>query len=182
MEKIYRPSWDAYFMALAKLAASRATCVSRACGCLIVRDKQILSTGYVGSMPGVTHCIDEGECYRRSIGAADAGKYDFCRSIHAEANAVALAAKAGVSLAGGTAYMTLFPCYSCTKLLVRAGIKEIVYELEYGSKDQERDKHWKEAFEGTDVKVRQLHLSEKEKKFFCEFIKNITSERRLKSQ
>lgn len=182
MQKFYRPSWDAYFMALAKLAASRATCVSRPSGCLIVRDKQILSTGYVGSMPGVAHCIDEGECYRRSIGAADAGKYDFCRSIHAEANAVALAAKAGLSIDGGTAYMTLFPCYSCTKLLVRAGIKEIVYELEYGSKDRERDKHWKEAYEGTDVKVRQLRLADKEKKFFCEFIKNITSERRLTSQ
>lgn len=181
-KRIIRPSWDAYFMALAKLAASRATCISRPSGCLIVRDKQILSTGYVGSMPGIAHCIDEGRCYRRSIGAADAGKYDFCRSIHAEANAVALAAKTGVGLNGGTAYMTLFPCYSCTKLLVRAGIKEIVYELEYGSKNKERDKHWKEAYEDTDIKVRQLLLYEKEKRFFCGFIKNITSERRLESQ
>lgn len=182
MQKIIRPSWDVYFLALAKLAASRDTCLSRPSGCVIVKDKQILSTGYVGSMPGVTHCIDEGRCYRRSIGAADAGKYDFCRSIHAEANAVALAAKAGVSLDGGTAYMTLFPCYTCTKLLVRAGIKEIVYELSYASKDKKRDKHWKEAYGGTGVKTRQLLLSEKEKNFFCEFIKNITSERRLESR
>jgi len=169
-------------MALAKLAASRATCLSRHCGCVIVREKQIISTGYVGSMSGVTHCIDEGKCYRRSIGAADAGKYDFCRSIHAEANAVALAAKAGVSLDGGTAYVTLFPCYTCTKLLVRAGIKEIVYELDYASKDKKRDKHWKEVYQDTRIRVRQLLLSEEEKKFFCAFIKNITSERKLKSQ
>jgi len=168
-------------MALAKLAASRATCVSRPSGCLIVRDKQIISSGYVGSMPGVAHCIDDGKCYRRSIGASDSGKYDFCRSIHAEANAVALAAKAGVSLDGTTAYMTLFPCYSCTKLLVRAGIKEIIYELEYGSKDKNRDRHWKEAYDETDIKVRHLELTEKEKAFFCGFIKNITSERRLES-
>jgi dCMP deaminase len=181
MQKIDRPSWDAYFMALAKIAASRATCVSRLAGCVMVKDKQVVSTGYNGSMPGVAHCIDEGECYRRSIGAADAGKYDFCRSIHAEANAVALAAKAGVSLNSGTAYTTLFPCYSCTKLLVRAGVKEIVYELDYSSKDEKRDKHWKEAYDDTNLAVRQLLLSEKEKKFFCEFIKNITSERRLKS-
>lgn len=182
MSKFDRPSWDAYFMALAKLAASRATCVSRQTGCVIVRDKQILSSGYVGSMPGVAHCIDEGKCYRRSIGASDAGKYDFCRSIHAEANAVALAAKTGVSLDGATAYMTLFPCYSCTKLLVRSGIKEIIYELEYGSKDEKRDKHWKEAYEDTNIKVRQFTLDDKDKAFFSGFIKNITSERRIESQ
>jgi dCMP deaminase len=181
MKKIERPSWDAYFMALAKLAASRSTCVSRPAGCVIIRDKQILSTGYIGSMPGVTHCTDEGHCYRRSIGASDSGKYDFCRSIHAEGNAVALAAKTGVSLDGGTAYMTLFPCYSCTKLMIRAGIKEIIYELEYDSKAKERDKHWKEAYKGTDIVVRKFDLNEAEKKFFCNFINKITSERRLES-
>ena len=60
-----RPSWDAYFLALAKLAASRSTCLSRPTGCVIIRDKQVLSTGYNGSMPGVPHCSDEGVCYRR---------------------------------------------------------------------------------------------------------------------
>ena len=116
--KIIRPSWDAYFMALAKLAASRSTCLSRPTCCAIVKDKQVVSTGYNGSMPGVPHCSDEGQCYRRSIQAEDAGKYDFCRSIHAEANAVALASRMGVKLDGATAYMTLFPCYVCAKLLV----------------------------------------------------------------
>jgi len=178
---IERPSWDAYFMALAKLAASRSTCLSRPTGCVIVRDKQILSTGYNGSMPGVPHCSDEGRCYRRSIEASDEGKYDFCRSIHAEANAVALAAREGVSLDGATAYMTLFPCYVCTKLLVRAGIREIVYEMGYNSKNADRDRHWKEVFEGVKVKIHQVELTESEKKILGNFIANKTSERRLES-
>jgi len=182
MAKINRPSWDAYFMALAKLAASRSTCVSRPGGAVIILDKQVISTGYNGSMPGVPHCSDEGICYRRKIGADDAGKYDFCRSIHAEANAVALAAKKGMSINGGTIYMTLFPCYVCTKMLVRAGIKEIVYEYGYESKNKERDRHWQEALDETGIKVRQFHLNEQEKKFLCNFIKNITSKRRLESQ
>jgi len=181
MQKIDRPSWDAYFMALAKLAASRSTCLSRPTGAVIVLNKQVISTGYNGSMPGVPHCSDEGECYRRKIGATDTGKYDFCRSIHAEANAIALAAKEGIGVHGGIIYMTMFPCYVCTKLLVRAGIKEIVYEFGYDSKNKERDKHWKEAYEDTNIKVRHFELDEKEKIFLCDFVKKITSERRLES-
>jgi len=180
-KNINRPSWDAYFMALAKLAASRSTCLSRPAGCVIVCDKQVVSTGYNGSMPGVPHCSDEGECYRRKIRIKGVEKYDFCRSIHAEANAVALAAKLGVSLNGGIAYMTLFPCYSCIKLLVRTGIREVVYELGYASVVAERDKKWKEALEDTMIKVRQFKLSGKERKFLCGFINKITSERRLES-
>ncbi|MFA5871700.1 MAG: deaminase [Parcubacteria group bacterium] len=177
-----RPSWDAYFMALAKMAASRSTCLSRPAGCVIIRDKQVLSTGFNGSMPGVPHCSDEGICYRRSIQAADAGKYDFCRSIHAEANAVALAARSGISLEGATAYFTLFPCYVCTKLLVRAGIREIVYEIGYDSKNAERDKHWQEVAEKANIKIRQVKISEEDKKFLKGFLDDDTSRRRLKSE
>jgi dCMP deaminase len=177
-----RPSWDAYFMALAKMAASRSTCISRPTGCVIIRDKQVLSTGYNGSMPGVPHCSDEGFCYRRSIKAPDAGKYDFCRSIHAEANAIALAARTGISVEGATAYFTLFPCYVCTKLLVRAGIREIVYEFGYDSKDAQRDKHWQEVAEGANIRIRQVQLSEEDKKWFEGFLQDNTSRRRLKSE
>jgi len=181
VRRINRPSWDAYFMALAKLAASRSTCLSRPTGCVIVRNKQVLSTGYNGSMPGVPHCSDEGKCYRRTINIKGVEKYDFCRSIHAEANAIALAAREGLSLNGTTAYMTLFPCFSCVKLLVRAGIKEIVYELGYVSNIIERDRRWKEALEETHVKTKQFELGEKEKKFLSNFINYTTSERRLES-
>lgn len=177
-----RPSWDAYFLALAKLAASRSTCISRPTGCVIVRDKQVLSTGYNGSMPGVPHCSDEGVCYRRSIKAPDAGKYDFCRSIHAEANAIALAARSGISIEGAMAYFTLFPCYVCTKLLVRAGIREIVYEYGYDSKSSERDKHWREVVEEANIRIRQVRLSKKDKKWFKDFLEDDTSKRRLASE
>ncbi|MFH1183032.1 MAG: deaminase [Candidatus Moraniibacteriota bacterium] len=179
--KINRPSWDAYFMALAKLAASRSTCLSRPTGCIIVKNKQVISSGYNGSMPGVPHCSDEGKCYRRGIDVRGAEKYDFCRSIHAEANAIALAAKEGLGVDGAVAYMTLFPCYMCIKTLVRSGIKEIIYEKGYESIVSERDRRWKEALEETQVKTRKFEPTEKEKLFFCDFIKNITSERRLKS-
>ena len=182
MQKTKRPSWDAYFLALAKLAASRSTCLSRPTGCVLVKDKQVVSTGYNGSMPGVPHCSDEGRCFRRSIGAEDAGKYDFCRSIHAEANAVALAARAGIKIKGGKAYVTLFPCFVCLKLLVRAGIKEVIYETGYDSKNLQRDKHWQEAFRETSLKVRQLKLTKTEKDFFKSFIDEETSRRRLESQ
>lgn len=182
MPIIHRPSWDAYFMALAKLAASRSTCLSRPTGCVIIRNKQVVSSGYNGSMPGVPHCSDEGFCYRRSINAPDAGKYDFCRSIHAEANAVALASKAGIGLENSIAYMTLFPCYVCTKLLVRAGVKEIVYEMGYSSKDLVRDKHWQEVLRETGIKVREFRIDAKEEEFFINFLKPKTSERRMESE
>lgn len=176
-----RPSWDSYFLALTKLAASRSTCLSRPTGCVIVRDKQVLSTGYNGSMPGVPHCSDEGKCYRRSIGAPDHAKYDFCRSIHSEANAIALAARFGISVEGATAYFTLFPCFVCTKLLVRAGIREIVYEIGYESKNAKRDKHWREVVEEANIRIRQVKLSEKDKKWFKGFLEDNTSRRRLPS-
>ena len=88
-----RPSWDDYFLMLAKLAATRSTCLSRPTGAVIVLDRQVLATGYNGSMPGATHCLDEEECYRRKIrGYDEDNKYDVCRAIHAEANALAQAA------------------------------------------------------------------------------------------
>lgn len=179
MQSLLRPSWDAYFMALAKLVASRSTCLSRPIGCVIVKDKQIISTGYNGSMPGVAHCSEEGKCYRRSIQAPDAGKYDFCRSIHAEANAVALAGKKGLDLEGSSVYVTLFPCYVCTKLLVRAGVKEIIFEKGYESSDKERDLHWKEALESTGIKVRQFKIEKRDSEFMLNFLRGDTSERRI---
>ncbi len=71
-----RPTWNEYFMLLAKMAATRSTCISRPTGAVIVKNKQVLSTGYNGSMPGIAHCTDDGACFRRHSGASDAGKYD----------------------------------------------------------------------------------------------------------
>ena len=89
-------------MMLAKLAASRSTCVSRPTGAVIVKDRQILATGYNGSLHSQPHCIDDGKCFRRGLSWPEEMKYDMCRSAHAEANTIALAAKKGVSVEGAT--------------------------------------------------------------------------------
>lgn len=155
-----RPTWDEYFMILAKMAATRSTCISRPTGAIIVKNKQVLSTGYNGSMPGIAHCTDEGACFRRSSGAGDAGKYDNCRSAHAEANALAQAAKNGINVDGATAYVTLYPCYVCTKLLVQSGIKKVFYEYEYKSVDAKRDKLWEEALKQAGLEIEKVQLSD----------------------
>jgi len=155
-----RPSWNEYFMILAKIAATRSTCLSRPTGAVIVKGKQVLSTGYNGSMPGVAHCNEEGKCFRRSSGAADSGKYDHCRSIHAEANAIAQAAKKGVNIAGAEVYVTLYPCYVCTKLLASAGIKKVYYEIGYISPDTKRDKLWEEALKVAGIEAEEVKLSD----------------------
>ncbi len=158
-----RPDWDEYFMILARIAATRSTCLSRPTGAVIVKDKQVLSTGYNGSMPGVTHCSDEGKCFRRRMGAADAGKYDNCRSIHSEANAIAQAAKRGVEIEGSSVYVTLYPCYVCTKLMASAGIKKIYYEYEYKTSIKgyaERDRLWHEATKKAGIEIQKVDISE----------------------
>ena len=169
-------------MLLAKLAASRSTCLSRPNGTVIVKNKRVIATGYNGSMPGVTHCSDEGFCYRRSIEAGDSGKYDFCRSIHSEANALAQAARFGTSVEGADVYNTLMPCYVCTKLLASAGIKTVFYELEYESIDKKRDRLWKEAIKDAGIKIRKLKIKTRTLKFVKPFVEQQTAKRRLVSQ
>lgn len=175
---IKRPSWNEYFMLMAKIAATRSTCLSRPTGAVIVNDKQILATGYNGSMPGVEHCSDEGKCYRRSSGASDAGKYDNCRSIHAEANALAQAAKHGIGVKGSAIYVTLYPCYVCTKLLASAGIKKVYYEYEYKSPDESRDKLWKEALYRAGIAMERVEISKETKDKTMLYVSNGTSWRR----
>lgn len=153
----HRPSWDEYFMFVAKVVASRSTCMSRPVGAILVQDKQILVTGYNGSMPGDLHCLDDGECFKRSVQDENHDKYDFCRASHAEANLMAQAARKGIRVEGATLYSTLMPCYTCTKLLAVAGIKEVVYEHIYESTDPMRDRFWKEAIEKRMI-FRELKL------------------------
>lgn len=117
-----RISFDEYFMEFAKITKQRATCTRLAVGCVLVKEKQIISTGYNGSVSGTKHCIDEG-CMVRD---------NHCiRTIHAEQNAVIQAGKRGISTEGATAYVTHFPCLHCTKTLIQAGINEVVYLEDY---------------------------------------------------
>ncbi len=121
-----RPSWDAYFMELATLTATRATCDRKHVGCVLVRDKRMIAGGYNGSIAGLDHCDDIGH---------DMHETHCVRTVHAEANAVADAARRGVALEGSTAYVTALPCWLCFKLLAQAGIRRIIYGEAYRAND-----------------------------------------------
>ncbi len=144
-----RPSWHEYFMMVAKLVSVRSTCNSRKIGAVIVRNNRILSTGYNGAVHGAPHCIDKGPdfCFRRSVGAHDGDKYNYCVSSHAEVNAVDQAARFGISLEGAVVYCTLEPCNWCWKQLIQAGIKAIYFEEPYESRNKEFDLHWRKIME-----------------------------------
>lgn len=146
-----RPSWDEYFMVLAKLVSVRSTCNSRKIGAVIVRKNRILATGYNGAVHGAPHCIDKGPdfCLRRSIGAHDAEKYNYCISSHAEVNAIDQAARFGIPLDGASLYCTLEPCNWCFKQLIQAGIGEIYYEKAYDSRNKEFDLYWRRIMEAS---------------------------------
>jgi dCMP deaminase len=166
-------------MMLAKLAASRSTCLSRPTGSVIVKDRQILATGYNGSLPGQAHCVDDGVCFRRSLDWPEAAKYDMCRSAHAEANAIALGAKKGVSLEGATIYCTLEPCITCAKLIVMSGIVRVVYEHGYESPIPKRDQYWKDVLLKSNTVVEQLIISDATIASAEEFLQPKTSRRKL---
>jgi len=119
-----RPNWDEYFMKLAMLASERATCPRMHCGCILVKDREVIATGYNGSIPGDAHCEDVG-CL-----VVD----NHCvRTNHAEMNAIVQAAKKGHIVDGGTAYVTNMPCTTCAKALIAAGVKRVVVFSDYHS-------------------------------------------------
>lgn len=144
-----RPSWHEYFMLLAKLVSVRSTCNSRKIGAVITKNNRILATGYNGAVHGAPHCIDRGPdfCLRRSIGAHDADKYNYCLSSHAEVNALDQAARFGIPLDGATLYCTLEPCNWCFKQLIQSGIREIYYEQPYDSRNKDFDLYWRKIME-----------------------------------
>lgn len=137
-----RPSWDVYFLQMAHHAASRATCPRAQVGCVLVRNRRILTTGYNGSPAGLPHCLEvgcmiiDGHCLR---------------SIHAEQNAIIQAALHGVTTFGATCYATHYPCIHCAKILINAGIVRVVYNDEYKSAGSE-------FFSAAGVSVERIQL------------------------
>jgi dCMP deaminase len=125
-----RPTWDEYFLMLAKLTATRSTCLAFPVGAIIVKDRQVLATGYNGSPSGSVHCTAQGYCYPE-LSSCDASKTLPSRSVHAEANAIAQAAKHGINTNGASIYVTLEPCLSCLKLIISSGIREVFYETPF---------------------------------------------------
>lgn len=125
-----RPSWDEYFMAIADQVAGRATCMRRSIGAVLVKDKRILATGYNGVPSGLAHCEDVG-CIRETRGIPSGTQHELCRGIHAEQNAVIQAARHGIPIDGATVYCTHQPCVLCAKILINAGVVDIVYRESY---------------------------------------------------
>lgn len=131
-EPYARPSWDEYFMAIAQIVATRATCDRGRSGSVIVKDKHILTTGYVGSPPGIAHCDEIGHEMHTVVTDDGMHQSQHCiRTTHAEQNAIVQAAKVGVSLNGATLYCKMTPCYVCAKLVITAGIIRVVAEKDY---------------------------------------------------
>jgi len=140
-----RPAWDDYFLKLAMLVSERATCPRMHVGCVLVKDKRILSTGYNGSIPGDGHCEDDG-CM-----IVD----NHCvRTIHAEMNAIIQCSINGVNAQGATAYVTNMPCTNCAKALIAAGIKEVIVFSDYHNTLAE------DFFAKANVEIKRLKIPE----------------------
>jgi dCMP deaminase len=146
-----RPSWDEYFMKIAEMVGTRATCDRGRSGAVVTRDKRMLTTGYVGAPAGVKDC-DEAGHEMHTVIHADGSRTEHCiRGTHAEQNALVQAARTGVSLLGGTLYAHMTPCYACAKMIINAGIVRVV-----AGKDYQAGKRSKEIFKQSGVKFELL--------------------------
>jgi len=139
-----RPSKDEYYLQIAREIGKRSTCFRNKGGAIIVRDDQIVSTGYIGAPRKTKDCLERGECLRNKLGIPHGQRYEICRSVHAEQNAIINAARAGVSLLNGTMYIYIenqkgeklnsFPCYICKKMIINAGLERVVCSTKEGAK------------------------------------------------
>ena len=129
-----RPTTDDYFLEIASVVARRSTCLRHNVGAVIVRDKQIIATGYNGAPKGMEHCLDIG-CVRIKENIPSGTRHEVCRACHAEQNAIIQAALHGITTEGATLYCTHQPCILCTKMMINAGIKRVVYSAGYPDAD-----------------------------------------------
>jgi len=128
-----RPGWDEYFLGLAELVSKRATCLRRSVGAVLVKDKRILATGYNGAPSGIAHCEIAG-CIREKLKVPSGERHELCRGLHAEQNVILQAALYGVGTKDSTLYITNQPCIICAKMIINAGIREIVFAGDYPDK------------------------------------------------
>lgn len=139
---VKRPSWDEYFLEVAHLVSRRATCMRRRVGAVLVKDKRILATGYNGAPSGVRHCTEVG-CLREKLKIPSGQRHELCRGLHAEQNALIQASLYGISVKGSTLYATNQPCIICAKMLINAGIGDII--IANGYPDEMAMEFFKEA-------------------------------------
>jgi dCMP deaminase len=128
-----RPDWDTYFLDIVELVSRRSTCLRRAVGAGLVRDRRILATGYNGAPSKLKHCLNIG-CLREKLNVPSGERHELCRGLHAEQNAIIQAALHGVSAKGSTLYCTNHPCVICAKMIINAGVARIVIRDGYHDK------------------------------------------------
>ncbi len=144
--KINRPKKDQYYLDIARVVSERSTCLKVFMGSIIVKDDQIIATGYVGAPRNTKSSLEHGFCLRKKLNIPSGTKYELCRSVHAEQNAIINAARAGVSLIDGDIYifgklrdtnMTInaFPCFICKKMIINAGLKRVITSVQDEKKD-----------------------------------------------
>jgi dCMP deaminase len=157
-----RISKEEYYLGIAREVSRRGTCFRRAIGALIVRDDQIISTGYVGAPRKTRDSVDHGFCLRDRLGIPHGQRYELCRSVHAEQNAIINAARAGVSLLGGDMYIfgsspetgaviNAFPCFICKKMIINAGLVRVVCSTAEGPHAEFLIDDWAKAWREGDI-------------------------------
>lgn len=144
-----RPNWDEYFLEIAGIVSKRSTCLRRKVGALVVKNRRILATGYNGTPSGIKHCAQVG-CLRAKLKIPSGQRHELCRGLHAEQNVLLQAALYGISLSNSTLYITNQPCIICAKMIINAGIKEVVIAGEYP------DKMARQFLDEAGVKIRRL--------------------------
>ena len=128
-----------YYLDLAEMVSQRSTCLRKHYGAVIVNNDEVISTGYVGAPRGRKNCSDIGRCIREELHVPRGERYELCRSVHAEANAVLNYRGSLKDLEGSTVYVTLFPCHDCAKILAQVGVGEVVYlDNKYADTDDGR--------------------------------------------
>ena len=159
---VERVSKDRYYLGIAGEVARRSTCFRRSIGAIIVRDDQIISTGYVGAPRKTRDSLDHGFCLRDRLAIPHGERYELCRSVHAEQNAIINAARAGVSLLGGDMYIygiapdsgqpiDAFPCFICKKMIINAGLRRVVCSTESGGINIFSIEDWIKDWQASDI-------------------------------
>jgi dCMP deaminase len=159
-----RPNKIEYYLNIAREIASRSTCLCFNGGALIVKDDQIVATGYIGAPRKTLDCIERKECLRRKMGIPSGQRYELCRSVHAEQNAILNAARAGVSILGGSMYLhgyrvfggkkeisDMFPCFICKKMILNAGLDQIICSTKDGKFKEFKVNEWADEWKTKDM-------------------------------
>jgi len=161
METSQRPSKNQYYLNIAKQVAQRSTCFSVKGGAIIVKDDAIISTGYIGAPRKTKDCFERGNCLRRKLNIPHGERYELCRSVHAEQNAIINAARSGVSLLDGDMFLygergegeqiNFFPCFICKKMIINAGLKRVICSTEDGNYKIFNIEDWVKAWKEHDM-------------------------------